>query len=59
MNKENNKVPLETYSRVCGFYRPVSGWNKAKIAEFNDRYLWFSADVEKAMNSEREVRPSV
>lgn len=24
----------EVYSRVCGYYRPVSNWNKGKREEF-------------------------
>ena len=27
----------EVYSRVCGYYRPVSNWNKGKKEEFKDR----------------------
>ena len=27
----------EVYSRVCGYFRPVSNWNKGKQAEFEDR----------------------
>ena len=27
----------EVYSRVVGYYRPVSEWNKGKRAEFADR----------------------
>jgi len=27
----------EVYSRVVGFYRPTSGWNKGKTEEFKDR----------------------
>jgi len=27
----------EVYSRVCGFYRPVQGWNEGKQAEFAER----------------------
>lgn len=30
-------VPCEIYSRVCGYFRPVSQWNKGKQAEFEDR----------------------
>jgi anaerobic ribonucleoside-triphosphate reductase len=36
MSKEI-KIPAEVYSRVVGFYRPVSQWNKGKKEEFNDR----------------------
>ena len=31
------KIPVETYSRVSGYYRPVSQWNKGKKEEFKDR----------------------
>ena len=27
----------EIYSRVCGYFRPVSNWNRGKQAEFKDR----------------------
>lgn len=27
----------EVYSRVCGYFRPVSNWNKGKKEEFIDR----------------------
>lgn len=27
----------EVWSRVVGYYRPVSGWHKGKQAEFKDR----------------------
>ena len=29
--------PVETYSRVVGYLRPVRQWNKGKIAEFKER----------------------
>jgi len=30
----------EIYSRVCGYIRPVSNWNDAKIEEFKDRSMF-------------------
>ena len=30
-------VPCEVYSRVVGYLRPVSGWNRGKIEEFRQR----------------------
>ncbi len=27
----------EVYSRVCGYFRPVSNWNQGKKEEFTDR----------------------
>jgi len=35
MSKCNTKC--EVYSRVCGYFRPVSNWNKGKKEEFKDR----------------------
>ena len=32
------KVPVLIYSRVCGYFQPVSQWNNGKRAEFKDRY---------------------
>jgi len=31
------KVPTEIYSRVVGYFRPVSNWNEGKRAEFAER----------------------
>ena len=30
-------VPVETWSRVCGFFRPVNGFNLGKQEEFRER----------------------
>ena len=30
----------EIYSRVCGYFRPVSNWNRGKQQEFKDRKLY-------------------
>lgn len=31
------RVPTEIYSRVVGYFRPVSNWNEGKKEEFKDR----------------------
>ena len=31
------KVPAEIYSRVVGYFRPVSQWNYGKQGEFAER----------------------
>ena len=31
------KAPVEVFSRVTGFYRPVQQWNKGKVQEYHDR----------------------
>lgn len=30
-------VPVEVYSRVVGYFRPLNQWNKGKKSEFKDR----------------------
>jgi hypothetical protein len=34
---ECKKIPVECYSRVVGYYRPVNQFNKGKQEEFQDR----------------------
>lgn len=42
------KVPVEVYSRVVGYFRPVSQWNYGKRDEFNERSaLKFNLDTAK------------
>ena len=36
-NTLRNWRQIEVYSRVVGYIRPVSGWNKGKIEEFKQR----------------------
>ena len=33
----SKQVPVEVFSRVVGYYRPLDQWHKGKQAEFNDR----------------------
>ena len=35
LNKCNKST--EVYSRVCGYHRPISNWNRGKQQEFQDR----------------------
>lgn len=37
MKANNKKMPCEIYSRVVGYFRPVSQWNPGKQEEFKDR----------------------
>lgn len=30
----------EIFSRVCGYFRPVSNWNKGKREEFKERKVF-------------------
>jgi hypothetical protein len=51
INKINNKMPVECYSRICGYFRPVNQWHKSKQAEFKDRAVWHKEDVIKALEA--------
>ncbi len=31
------KIPCEVYSRVVGYFRPVTNWNKGKQQEYSER----------------------
>lgn len=37
----------EVYSRVCGYHRPVSNWNRGKKEEFKDRKAFKPVDRAK------------
>lgn len=37
----------EVFSRVTGYIRPVSAWNKGKKSEWNDRKTYKVKDDEK------------
>jgi ribonucleoside-triphosphate reductase len=39
------KIKTEIYSRVCGFFRPVSEWNKGKQEEFKERKSVINKEV--------------
>ena len=45
MSKENIKIPVECYSRVVGYFRPIKQWNKGKQEEFKDR-VEYKVDME-------------
>jgi anaerobic ribonucleoside-triphosphate reductase len=40
MNTKERKVPVEVYSRVVGYFRPINQWNKGKQEEFNERKVY-------------------
>lgn len=37
MSEEVKRTKCERYSRVVGYFRPISQWNVGKQQEFNDR----------------------
>jgi hypothetical protein len=44
--KGQKRVPVEVYSRVVGYFRPVNQWNKGKKEEFFERNEFDPKDIE-------------
>lgn len=40
-------LPCEVYSRVCGYLRPVQGWNKGKRSEFAMRKVFLTPEEQE------------
>lgn len=38
--------PIEVYTRVVGYYRPITSFNKGKMAEYQDRKYYSQEAVE-------------
>jgi len=45
------KIPVEIYSRVSGYFRPVSQWNYGKQEEFSERKN-LKFEIEEIINPE-------
>lgn len=45
----------EVYSRVCGYFRPVSNWNVGKKQEFKDRKKFAVPNVRDVEYHEKRV----
>lgn len=51
------KIPVEKYSRVVGYYRPVKAWNKGKKEEFRMRKTFDVSDYIKKESNEGQEPP--
>jgi len=49
-------IPCEIYSRVVGYYRPITQWNPGKRAEFWDR-LPYKMEVSNEHTSSQAITP--
>lgn len=41
---QDQRQPVECWTRVMGYFRPVSHFNKGKQSEFKER-VWFTEDL--------------
>ena len=46
------RQPCEVFSRIVGYLRPVTQWNKGKKAEFADRVAFVAPKIESPEPSE-------
>lgn len=49
------KIRAEVYSRIAGYFRPVSQWNKGKAEEFIDRKVY---DIDASLAKGDELTKS-
>ncbi len=40
MSTKEFKIPVEVYSRVVGYFRPINQWNRGKQEEFRERKVY-------------------
>lgn len=38
--------PTEVYTRIVGYYRPISAWNRGKREEYKDRRLYAQSQAD-------------
>ena len=41
------EIPVEVYSRVVGYFRPINQWNVGKKAEWEDRKFCYVKEEEE------------
>ncbi|MBN2041021.1 MAG: hypothetical protein JW864_13335 [Spirochaetes bacterium] len=42
---KEKRIPVEVYSRVVGYFRPVNQWNKGKKEEFGERNVFDPEEI--------------
>jgi hypothetical protein len=57
--KSEKKVPVEVYSRVVGYFRPVNQWNKGKQEEFYDRNEFSPEEMIARVNGNQRAAQNI
>lgn len=58
MNSEK-RTKCERFSRIVGYMRAISQWNKAKVEEFHDRKLYKIKGVDDKMEEKDKEREGI
>ena len=56
--KDEERQPVECWTRVMGYFRPLSHFNVGKKSEFADR-VWFDEHKLAAHLTQQSVRPQL
>jgi hypothetical protein len=56
---KEKKVPVEVYSRVVGYFRPVNQWNKGKQEEFYDRNEFSQKEMMACVNGDKRSTQNI
>lgn len=49
--KDDERQPCEMWTRVMGYHRPISEFNKGKKAEHDDRQMFVESTIKPAKNN--------
>ena len=52
MSQKKLIIPVECYSRVSGYFRPLNQWNKGKQSEFEERKKISLTEIERVVYEE-------
>ncbi len=52
------KIPVESYTRTCGYFAITSNTNKGKAQEIKDRFLQDAKAIKERLENEREGEKS-
>jgi anaerobic ribonucleoside-triphosphate reductase len=52
--KDEERTLCEVWTRVMGYFRPVSGYNKGKQSEFRERKYFKESSAKYRQNKEKE-----
>lgn len=52
MSKKELRIPVEVYSRVVGYFRPVNQWNNGKREEFSERKMFRIQTIDSSLTHE-------
>lgn len=47
---KDSRQPVECWTRVMGYFRPVSHFNKGKQSEFKERTWFTEENIDKELN---------